>query len=287
MRLGQQSVPPGTVYPYRKISQNTYSYLFWSAAMRWPTLFVSHGSPMTAVEPGRTGPALAAWSRSLGEKPAGILVVSPHWMSRGLAVSARGEQVAWHDFGGFPEPLYRLQYPAHGSPALAARVREVLADAGLSSQDDPRRPLDHGAWVPLRYLYPDAGRDAAAQYELGKALAPLRDEGILVIGSGSLTHNLRDVRGEHDAPPAAYVLGFQDWYAERLRDGRVDELLQWEFNAPNAARAQPSDEHLMPLYVAMGACHDEPAHRLNDEIAYGALAMDAYAFGDMKPKNSN
>ncbi|HEY0297043.1 MAG TPA: class III extradiol ring-cleavage dioxygenase [Bordetella sp.] len=262
--------------------------------MRWPVLFVSHGSPMLAVEPGLTGPVLADWSQSLPEKPKGILVVSPHWMTRGLAVSTREQQVAWHDFGGFPDALYHLQYTAPGSPALAARVRQVLADAGLSSADDPRRPLDHGAWVPLRYLYPDAGipvvqlsldagRDAAAQYELGRALAPLRDEGILVIGSGSLTHNLREYGGAHDAAPLDYVPGFQRWYAERLQGNRIDELLQWEFEAPNAHRAHPSDEHLMPLYVALGAGNGDTAHRLNDEVAYGALAMDAYAFGE--PKN--
>ena len=257
--------------------------------MRWPVLFVSHGSPMLAVEPGLTGPVLAGWSRSLPEKPRGILVVSPHWMTRGLAVSTREQQVAWHDFGGFPEALYHLEYPAPGSPELAARTRQMLADAGLSSAEDPRRPLDHGAWVPLRYLYPDAGvpvvqlsldagRDAAAQYELGRALAPLRDEGILVIGSGSLTHNLRDVDRD-GLSTLPYVKPFQDWYAERLRDGRVDELLQWEFDAPGAHRAHPSDEHLMPLYVALGAGAGDPARRLNDEITYGALAMDAYAFG--------
>ncbi|WP_019938468.1 class III extradiol ring-cleavage dioxygenase [Bordetella sp. FB-8] len=257
--------------------------------MRWPVLFVSHGSPMLAVEPGRTGPVLADWSRSLPEKPRGILVVSPHWMTRGLAVSTRDQQVAWHDFGGFPDVLYHLQYSAPGSPALAARTRQVLAEAGLPAADDARRPLDHGTWVPLRYLYPDAdvpvvqlsldaGRDAAAQYEIGRALAPLRDEGILVIGSGSLTHNLRDIDRD-GAPSASYVKPFQDWYAERLQQERVDELLQWEFEAPQAHRAHPSDEHLMPLYVALGAGNGDQARRLNDEITYGALAMDAYSFG--------
>lgn len=160
---------------------------------------------MLAVEPGATGPALAAWSRSLGRKPGAILVVSPHWMGHGLALSTRDRQVAWHDFGGFPPELYTLQYAAPGSPALAARTQALLAEAGIAADRDPRRPLDHGAWVPLRYLYPevdvpvvqlslDMGRDAAGQLELGRALVPLRDEDVLIIGSGSLTHNLRDVR---------------------------------------------------------------------------------------------
>jgi len=258
--------------------------------MRWPALFVSHGSPMMAVDPGRTGAVLADWSRAQARTPAGILVVSPHWMGHGLAVSTRDQQVAWHDFGGFPPELYQLQYPAPGSPALASRVRGVLAQAGIEAQDDPRRPLDHGAWVPLRYLYPDvgvpvvqlsldAGRDARGQYALGQALAPLRDEDILVIGSGSLTHNLRDVIRTHDAPPADYVPPFQDWYAQRVAAGDVAALLDWQAQAPGAARAHPHDDHLMPFYLALGA-GGAARTRLNDEVAYAALAMDAYAFAD-------
>lgn len=257
--------------------------------MRWPTLFVSHGSPMMAVDPGRTGAALTAWSRSRAQRPAGILVVSPHWKGQGLAVSTRDRQVAWHDFGGFPAELYELQYPAPGSPALAGRVRALLDRAGMPVADDAGRPLDHGAWVPLRYLYPDAdvpvvqlsldaGRDARGQYELGRALAPLRDAGILLIGSGSLTHNLRDVRMPHDAPAADYVRPFQDWYASRIAAGDVEGLLDWHA-APGAARAHPHDDHLMPFYVALGA-GGAVRTRLGDEVAYAALAMDAYEFGD-------
>ncbi|MPT39397.1 MAG: dioxygenase [Achromobacter sp.] len=258
--------------------------------MRWPTLFVSHGSPMLAVEPGLTGPALAAWSGAQGRKPKGVLVVSPHWMGEGLALSTRDRQVAWHDFGGFPQELYTLQYGAPGAPALAGRVQSLLAEAGIAAEQDPRRPLDHGAWVPLRYLYPDAdvpvvqlsldmGRDAAGQLALGRALAPLRDEDILIIGSGSLTHNLRDVRMPQNAPAVPYVSAFQDWYARKLAEHDVPALLDWQAQAPGAAQAHPHDEHLMPLYVALGA-GGASAVRLTDEISYGALAMDAYAFTD-------
>ena len=258
--------------------------------MRWPTLFVSHGSPMLAVEPGLTGPVLAAWSQAQGRKPRGILVVSPHWMGEGLALSTRDQQVAWHDFGGFPPELYTLQYAAPGSPELAARVQTLLAESGITADRDPRRPLDHGAWVPLRYLYPDVdvpvvqlsldmGRDAAGQLALGRALAPLRDEGILIIGSGSLTHNLRHVRMPQDAPAAPYVPEFQDWYARNLADHNVPALLDWQAQAPGALQAHPHDDHLMPLYVALGA-GGASATRLNDEISYSALAMDAYQFDD-------
>lgn len=256
--------------------------------MRWPTLFVSHGSPMLAVEPGRTGAALAAWSRA-APTPAAILVVSPHWMGHGLAVSTRQRQQAWHDFGGFPPALYQLQYAAPGSPELARRIAGLLGQAGMSVDDDAARPLDHGAWVPLRYLYPrvdvpvvqlslDAGRDARAQYQVGKALQPLRDEGVLIIGSGSLTHNLRHVQRSHDAAPLPYVPPFQQWYADRLAIQDTEALLDWQARAPGGSQAHPHDDHLMPFYVAWGA-GEGPAVRLVDEVAYGALAMDAYQFG--------
>ncbi|MGN6582017.1 MAG: DODA-type extradiol aromatic ring-opening family dioxygenase, partial [Bordetella sp.] len=124
--------------------------------MRWPVLFVSHGSPMLAVEPGRTGPVLANWSRSLPEKPKSVLVVSPHWMTRGVQITAAARPETVHDFGGFPRPLYALAYPAPGAPALAARVQEVLRLAGVEATLDARRGLDHGAWVPLMHLYPEA-----------------------------------------------------------------------------------------------------------------------------------
>ncbi|KNY08805.1 aromatic ring-opening dioxygenase LigB [Achromobacter piechaudii] len=245
---------------------------------------------MLAVEPGLTGPVLTAWSQAQGDKPRGILVVSPHWMGEGLALSTRDQQVAWHDFGGFPPELYALQYAAPGSPELAARVQALLAESGIAADRDPRRPLDHGAWVPLRYLYPDVdvpvvqlsldmGRDAAGQLALGRALAPLRDEGILIIGSGSLTHNLRDVRMPQSAPPAPYVPAFQAWYAQHLAAHDVPALLDWQAQAPGALQAHPHDDHLMPLYVALGAGGAQ-ATRLNDEISYGALAMDAYQFDD-------
>lgn len=256
--------------------------------MRWPTLFISHGSPMLAVEPGRAGRALAAWSQG-APKPAAILVISPHWMGSGLALSTRERQQAWHDFGGFPRPLYQLEYAAPGSPELAQRVAGLLAQAGMQPSGDAARPLDHGAWVPLRYLYPeadvpvvqlslDADLDAQGQYRLGQALRPLRDENVLVIGSGSLTHNLRHVQPGHDAPPLPYVAPFQQWYADRLAAADTASLTAWRTLAPGAQQAHPHDDHLMPLYVAWGAGEGQ-ATRLVDEVSYGALAMDAYQFG--------
>ncbi len=252
-----------------------------------PTLFVSHGSPMLAVEPGLTGPALAAWARAHAT-PRAILVVSPHWQGSGLTVSLRARQEALHDFGGFPPALYALEYSPPGSPELARDVAALLS--GLEVYGDPKRPLDHGAWVPLRYMYPDADipvvqlsldphRDAAAQYEIGQRLAAFRQEGVLVLGSGSMTHNLREVFGPPvDAPVVPYVDAFRGWFEERLAERDLDALFDWARRAPNAARAHPTDEHLMPLFVALGA-GGWPARRFNDEVTYGALAMDAWEFG--------
>ncbi|MEI2415664.1 class III extradiol ring-cleavage dioxygenase [Orrella sp. JC864] len=257
--------------------------------MRLPTLFVSHGSPMLALDPGQAGAALAAWPATLAGRPSSILVVSPHWRGPGLAISTRARQQAWHDFGGFPAPLYQLAYAPPGSPGLAQRLAGLLAQAGMAARADAERPLDHGAWVPLRYLYPqadipvvqlslDAGRDARAQHALGQALAPLREQGVLIIGSGSLTHNLRHVQARRDAPPLAYVPAFQQWYARHLMAGDTEALFDWQRQAPGALQAHPHDDHLMPLYVALGA-GGMPARRLTDEVTYGALAMDAWAFG--------
>jgi 4,5-DOPA dioxygenase extradiol len=255
--------------------------------MRWPVLFVSHGSPMLAVEPGRAGPTLAAWSRGYG-RPAAILAISPHWREPGLVVGTRDIQEAWHDFGGFPPELYRLTYGPPGSAALARRLQSLLSTQGRPVRVDAARPLDHGVWVPLRYLYPDAdvpvvplalhaGFDAHAQYRLGLALRPLRDEGVLILASGSLTHNLRHVQRDHDAPPLPYVAQFQQWCADRLAQRDTAALLDWSAVAPGAAQAHPHDDHLMPLFAGWGAGEGK-ATRLVDEITYGALAMDAYQF---------
>ena len=198
---------------------------------------------MLAVEPGLTGPALAAWSQAQGRKPRAILVVSPHWMGHGLALSTRDQQVA-----GTISAVFRrsctLQYAAPGSPELAARAQALLADAGIAADRDPRRPLDHGAWVPLPV---SRGRRAGGAVVAGHGARRrraartgprwLRDEDVLIIGSGSLTHNLRDVRMPQDAPPASYVPAFQQWYAGRLADH--DRRRCWTGRRGRRARRRP------------------------------------------------
>lgn len=255
---------------------------------RAPALFVSHGSPMFAIEPGLLGPKLARIGAGLGALAA-IVVVSPHWQTRGVRVSGSPWPETLHDFGGFPAPLYALRYPAPGAPQLAAQIRDRLEAAGFDAAVDTRRGLDHGAWVPLRYLKPEAevpvlqvslphAIDAAGALHLGEALGPLRAQNVLVIGSGSLTHNLYEFRQQIDDPD--YAQRFADWVADAVRRRDLSALVDYRDRAPHAARAHPSEEHYLPLLVALGAsAADESAELIAGGMSYGVLSMDCFGFG--------
>lgn len=262
-----------------------------------PPLFISHGSPMTALDAGDTG---AFWRR-LGPaitlafgSPRAILAVSAHTLSRGPALLAAPRHAAVHDFSGFPEALYRLRYDAPGAPALAERAAALLAAAGLPAQVLPGGGLDHGIWTPLRDMFPEADIPVlplgwppdwspARLAALGAALAPLAAEGVLVMGTGALTHNLRLFmagRADIDAPEIAESAAFRAWVAGRAAAADWPALLDYRRQAPHAARMHPSDEHWLPFYVAGGAAGPRPAGiRLHASVTYGHLAMDAYAFG--------
>ena len=257
-----------------------------------PALFVSHGSPMFALEPGSTGPALTAWAQALPQVPRGIVVLSPHWMARGLAVMTNPTPATWHDFGGFPSALYQLQYPAPGSTALAGEVLALLSQSGLSAQSDAARPLDHGAWVPLMHLFPQAnvpvvqvalpvGYGPKQVFALGQALSGLREQGVLVIGSGSMTHNLGEFFGGGRAT-SPYVLEFSRWVESAIVRGDRTALLNYRELAPHAHRAHPSEDHFLPLFFTLGAAQwggDVPVHAdyLSREVMYSMLAMDSFA----------
>lgn len=275
-----------------------------------PAIYVSHGSPMLAIDPGPTGAAFdALGARLRALAPKGVVVISAHWIYSTLAVSTRERQEAWHDFGGFPRELYALRYDVPGSPALAARVKALVEAAGVTGArfvaEDADRPLDHGAWMPLRYIFPDADVPVvqlalnpylppARQIEIGRALATLREEGILVMGSGSFTHNLQEVFGgerpvQHGTETAPYVEAFRDWMRaaldEALATGDTTRLADYRAQAPYARRAHPTDEHLLPFYVALGAAlgpedqaGDASVARVADEVTYGVLAMDTFVF---------
>lgn len=264
---------------------------------RLPALFVSHGSPMLALEPGRTGPFLqrlgAAIDRRFG-RPRAILAVSPHTAARRPVVLDSATHHAVHDFGGFPPALYELRYAPAGDPALAERVLRRLAEAGIDADRSDEAGLDHGIWSVLRFAWPDADvpvlplalgpqQSPVAQWALGAALAPLRDEGVLLLGSGSLTHNLRllfgGTRPAEDAAEIAESRAFRDWVAARVASGDREALLDYRAKAPHAALMHPTDEHWLPFYIAAAAGGLAGARRLHDDVTYGSLAMDAYAFG--------
>lgn len=257
---------------------------------RLPSLYISHGSPMTALQPGLTGERLAGLAAVL-PRPKAIVIASAHWLSRRVQVGSATAPETIHDFGGFPAALYQLQYPAPGAPTLADRAMQLLDRAGMTPVANPDRGLDHGAWVPLRLLYPAADIPVLPisiqpdlgpthQYALGQALAPLRDEGVLVIGSGSITHNLHDLRaGYSDERQAPYVKPFIEWIEQKLATGDIEALLDYRRQAPFAERAHPTDEHLLPLFVALGAAGAHAhAQRIDAGIDMGLLAMDIYRF---------
>lgn len=262
-----------------------------AASTTVPALFVSHGAPLFAVDAGETGPALTRWGQQLREQfPAlrGVVILSPHWMARGVRVMTGAQPATWHDFGGFPPELYELQYPAPGAPALAQEVLALLQAAGLAAEGDAQRPFDHGAWVPLRHMFPKAdlpvvqvalpvGAGPAQVYALGAALGSLRSQGVLVMGSGSMTHNLGEFFGGA-RETAPYVLEFSRWIEAALERGDLPALLDYRAQAPHAARAHPTEDHLMPLYFALGAAGDDlQADYLSREVMYSMLAMDAFA----------
>lgn len=254
-----------------------------------PALFVPHGAPTFALRPGAAGAALSACTRHL-QRPRAIVIVSAHWDTRVPTVGVADRLETIYDFWGFPDALYQIRYPASGCREAAEEVIAALEVAGLGAEADSHRGLDHGAWVPLRLMFPDAdvpvipvslqSRGGTAQaYRLGQALKPLREKGFLIIGSGSITHNLRDFQMASlmsgETPP--YVREFADWIAENIAQGNVEDLLNYRELAPEAQRAHPTDEHLLPLFVALGAGGGK-SKRMHAGIDDYVIAMDAYSF---------
>jgi 4,5-DOPA dioxygenase extradiol len=255
---------------------------------RLPSVFVSHGSPMHALEPGRAGEAWAGLGRRL-PKPRAILVSSAHWETQVPMLTGSAKPETIHDFFGFPEALYKLEYPAPGSADVARRAQALLKDAGYTAAIDGCRGLDHGVWAPLLYMYPDADVPVVQlsvqpalgprhHFDLGKSLRPLAQEGVLVLGSGHLTHNLRDWDRSGRASPMPYAVEFQGWVFDRISRREIDELVEYRSQSPHGVRAHPTDEHFLPLFVALGAAGDADPERVFDAIESGALAMDAYVF---------
>jgi 4,5-DOPA dioxygenase extradiol len=252
-----------------------------------PSLFVSHGAPTLLTDAGPTRDFLADLGRRL-PRPRAILCASAHWTTADPQLTGHPAPATIHDFYGFPADLYQVDYPAPGDPDLAAEVAALLD--GLAPQVDPGRGLDHGAWVPLKLMYPAAdlpvvqlsvapARDPAWHVELGRRLRPLRARGVLVVGSGSATHNLRDfARHPLDAPAQPYARAFADWLSDAVAAGDLDALTDVWVRGPEARRNHPTPEHLVPLHVALGAADGARGRRLHDAYTYGVLSMAAYAW---------
>lgn len=258
---------------------------------RLPALFVSHGAPTLAIDDSPAHRFLKSLGRRLG-KPNAILMLSAHFEAPTATVTASASPRIVYDFYGFPDALYDITYPAAGDPGLAHRVAALLEDGGVPTLEDDARGLDHGAWVPLSLMYPDAdvpvvqlsidaSKGARYHLRLGELLRPLRDEGVLIVGSGGATHNLSvALRASPDDTVPDWVETFREWLADAVANDKRDDLADFRTIAPDAARNHPTDEHFLPLLCALGATeHGESRQRVHDSETYGSLAMDMYLFG--------
>ena len=260
-----------------------------TTAQRAPVLFISHGAPTFALEPGVLGARLQEIGAALGALRA-VVVVSPHWQTRDLRVAITALPQTIHDFGGFDPKLYTLAYPAPGAPVVAQEAIRLLAAAGMPAVGDAQWGLDHGAWVPMMHLLPDAQvpvfqvsvpYDLSTQgaLALGRALAPLRDQGVAIVASGSMTHNLSEFRGRTNSV-APYVAEFTDWIRAAVLERDIGALVDYRTSAPHAVRAHPTEEHFLPLHVAIGAADDgEAATVLEGQTTYGIINMESYGWG--------
>lgn len=255
---------------------------------RLPALFISHGAPTLVLEDSPSRHFIAQLGTEL-PRPRAIVIVSAHWETRGLVINHNSRPETIHDFYGFPEALYRLSYPARTDAQLCARLHELFAAAGLPAQSTEQRGLDHGAWTPLMLMYPQADipivnlslphqASAAELMRIGEALRPLREEGVLIIASGSYTHNLRALAPEGSAP-APWALAFRDWLDQRLLNGEQQALADWLQQAPYPRHNHPSDEHIAPLWIALGAGGaGATASKLHDDWRMGNLSMACWRF---------
>ena len=264
--------------------------------MTQPAIFVSHGSPTLPLDDVAARSFLSGLGARIDAahgRPSAILVASAHWETAAPEVSAPAANATIHDFSGFPPALYAMRYPAPPAPDVASAAVSLLGRAGLRATIDLERGLDHGAWVPLILMYPDADIPVAQlsvqthlgpehHLKLGQALAMLREEGVLVLGSGAYTHNLMELRGLRQqgvADEPDWVRDFADWGRAALVEGRTDDLLGYRRLAPHGARNHPTEEHLVPLFVAMGAGGGGPARHLHSSVTHAVLRMDVFGYG--------
>lgn len=250
-----------------------------------PGLFISHGSPMLALDPEQVGPALHRLGNNL-PKPQAIVVMSAHWESQALEVNTSTRPQTWHDFRGFPPALYDIRYPAAGAPKLAEEILTQFAEAGIAAHANSTRPRDHGVWMPLLHMYPDADipvieislpiqMNADEIYNIGQVLTPLREQQILLIGSGSITHNLAELSWQADADVPTWASTFRNTVVSKLTHQDYDAVLDWP-TLPYIQRNHPTLEHLAPLFFAMGT--GPRFNVVHSSFSMGSLGMDIYRF---------
>lgn len=255
------------------------------------TFYISHGAPTLAIDESiEARKFLQSWKKEVfPQRPTSILVISGHWDTAIPTVNVVDNNDTIYDFYNFPKRMYQLKYPAPGAPHLARRVKELLKGSGFSRVDeDSKRGLDHGAWVPLMLMYPEADipvcqlsvqskKDGTYHYNLGKALAPLKDEGVLVMGSGSAVHNLGAIQQTTSIAP--WALEFDNWLKDALLEGRYEDVNHYEQKAPHAKKAQPWPDHFYPLHVAIGAAGENAkAKLLHSSIQMSSLSYASYQF---------
>lgn len=260
-----------------------------AVAAMMPALFISHGSPMVAIQRGPYQDALAKFGREV--RPRAIVAISAHWGSGttiGITGSERHDTV--HDFGGFPPTLYGLRYDAPGSPELASHIVGLLRDCGFGTATANERGLDHGVWIPLRLMYPEADIPVVAMsvplqltpeelYRVGQALAPLRAEGVLILGSGGIVHNLRLVHyADPHAPVERWAAEFNRWFRDKVEQNKLADLFNYEAAAPHAQLAVPTFEHFAPVFVVLGASSETgQVTTIYEGFEYGNISMRSFA----------
>ena len=258
--------------------------------MKTPTIFVSHGAPTLLLDKTPTNNFLKNLGKSI-DKPSAIICISAHWETSQPMVTFSENPKTIYDFYGFPDELYKVQYPAPGNPVLAEKVITLLKEAGFHASGDTSRGLDHGAWVPLKLMYPNADvpivqlsvqshLGAEHHFKMGRALSSLRDEGVLILGSGGATHNLREFGlYSQDAQPVEYAKQFDNWLAKNILEANTKPLLNYLEEGPHARRNHPTPEHFLPLFVPLGATGNSATGRLlHSAIEYGILSMAAFAW---------
>lgn len=258
--------------------------------MKLPAIFVSHGAPNMVLHDSPARRFLSELGHTL-PRPQAVVAISAHWEARAPLVNASAQPGTIHDFYGFEPEMYRMRYPAPGAQQLAEDIVQRLRTTDLECELDPMRGLDHGVWTPLMLMYPQADipvtqisvqtrEGAAHHHRLGEILRPLREEGVLVLGSGGATHNLRELSwGNTDSPAPEWAFGFVQWLRKNIERGDAKTLIDWRKQAPQAARNHPTEEHFLPLFAALGAgTPGAPGRVLYSGFSMGALAMDAYAF---------